>query len=94
MIQDSSIILPTAGIDYPKCEYTYKVISISFDTAHFLVEFIPLDIKYAKITYNLPILTTFDIDTIGEYIEQWAPYDKWYAQELILLHGDTILGIK
>jgi hypothetical protein len=93
MEQDSSIIIPIAGIDYPKYEYTYKVISISFDTAHFLVDYFPTDTRFIKITYNLPILTTFKIDEINEYIDQWAPHDKWYAQEIILQHGNSILGI-
>lgn len=78
---------------FPTYEYTFKVITINYETAHFLVEYTPTDTKYTKITYNLPILPTFDINDVAAYVEKFAPHDKWYAQDIILQHGDALLGI-
>lgn len=85
------MIVPTP--EFPKYQYTYKVVSLSFDSPHMLVDYIPTQETLAKITLNLPIFPTFDINDVDGYVEQFAPHDKWYAQELILTHGDTLLGV-
>lgn len=83
----------TTAPEMSKYEYTYKVVSIAFESATMLVEYTPVDVKYTTITYNLPILATFDINNVKAYVDQFAPHEKWYAQDMILQHGDTLLGL-
>lgn len=79
--------------EFPKFAYTYKIVTINYESAHILVEYTPVDTKYTKLTYNLPILPSFNINDVDGYVEQFAPHDRWYAQDVILQYGDTLLGL-
>lgn len=83
----------TALPEIPKQEYTYKVISVAFESAHMLVEYTPVDSGLTKVTLNLGILPGFDINDVDSYVDLFAPHDRWYAQEIIRQHGDTLLGL-
>lgn len=80
--------------DFKKYVYSFEVISIQYERASFEVKFIPNDSKLMSITYALPFDADFDITQLTSYVERFAPHDRWFAQEIILNHGNTLLGIK
>ena len=80
--------------DFKKYLYSFEVISIQYERASFEVKFIPNDSALMSITYALPFDADFDITQLASYVERFAPHDKWFAQEVILKHGNSLLGVK
>ena len=77
---------------YPKYEYTFKVTQTLFENAQIEVEYIPVDTRLLKLRFCLPITPDFDPANLTTYVETWAPYDKWFAQDIILQHGNNLVG--
>lgn len=77
---------------FPKYTYTFKVINTLFESAQIEVEYIPEDTRLLKLRYCLPLLPDFDPANLTTYVETWAPYDKWFAQDMILQHGSNLIG--
>jgi hypothetical protein len=78
--------------NFPKYEYTFTIQSLHFDQATMLVEYSPVDTRFTKLSYAIPILANFDPANLTEYVSNWAPYNKWFAQEMLLTHGDNLVG--
>lgn len=77
---------------FPTIEYTYKVEQLLFEQGTMLVKYIPNDITLTSIVYNIPIMPNMDINNLKSYLNTWAPFDKWYAQSVILSQGKALLG--
>lgn len=80
--------------NFPQYDFTYKILETFFDSGSMLVEFIPTDTKLPGLTYNIPIDASFDANNIKEYLIKYAPNEKWFAQEVILQHGDVLRGLE
>jgi len=81
-------------IVFPKYEFDFEVVSLHYEIGQFNVLYKPKDKKLTNIEYSLPILPNMDLDNLMLYVEQWAPYSKWYAQEMILDNSEKLLGAK
>lgn len=77
---------------YPNYEYSFVVKNFSSDSTNMIVEYTPANTSLTKITISLPILATFDPSTLETYVDRWAPNPKWFAQEIILNHGEILTG--
>jgi hypothetical protein len=79
---------------FPVYEYTFKVISVSAQSgnAGIEVKYIPNDIRLTSMSYFLPIEPNFDANNMASYVDQWAPRQQWYAQEMVLQHEQVILN--
>lgn len=77
---------------YQKYEYTFKVVNTLFESAQIEVEYIPTDTRLLKLKYCLPIMPDFDPTNLTVYVDTWAPHDRWFAQDMILQHGDSLIG--
>ena len=77
--------------DFKKYAYTFVVTGIQYERATFEVKFVPEDVKLLTITYALPFDADFDVTQLASYVERFAPHDKWFAQEMILTHSQTLL---
>lgn len=78
--------------EFPKYDYTYVIEQLLFDQGTMLVKFTPTDIRLAPVTYNIPIFADIDVNNIKPYLDNFAPNDKWFAQDTILNHGSTLVG--
>lgn len=78
----------------PMQEYTFKILSVNYEIAHFIVEFTPADTQLTKISLNVPINSDFDPANAKQYMDRFAPFDKWNAQKVILQHGDNLVGLE
>lgn len=85
-------MLTEEQFNYPKREYTFKVVATHFDQGSFEVQFIPKETHLISVTYNLPILADFDPNNLSVYVEKFAPYDRWFAQQIILDNEQKLLG--
>ena len=88
---DTTVTIPPA-LQFPKYTYTFTVLSLNFDSSTILVEFTPTDTRFTKITLALPIMANFNLSSLETYVETWAPHQKWFAQEIMLNHGDALIG--
>jgi hypothetical protein len=37
-------------------------------------------------------LADFNPQNLTTYVEQWAPHSSWFAQEMILTYGNSLVG--
>lgn len=79
-------------IIYPKYEYTFEVINIFFERAQIEVLYKPVDVRFTNFAYTIPIHPDIDVNDLKPMVENYAPYDRWFAQEIILSHENTLLG--
>lgn len=70
--------------NFPKYEYTFKVVNLYFEAGTIEVEYTPVDTKLTKITFNLPVTPTFDKNNMESFVEIFAPHYRWFAQEKML----------
>jgi hypothetical protein len=77
---------------FPAIPYSYKVEQLLFEQGTMLVKYLPDDVSLPSVTYNIPIWPDMDVNDLKPYVDKFAPYDKWYAQSLILKAGNLILG--
>lgn len=77
---------------FPKYGYTFKVKSTLFENAQLEVEYTPVDTRLLKLTYFIPLMPDFDPTNLTAYVDTWAPYDKWFAQDMILQHSANLIG--
>jgi hypothetical protein len=82
----------TAIFNYPKYNYTFKVVSLSASTQHILVEFLPEKESLTKITLNLPIFATFNPSDLESYVDKFAPHSKWFGEEMIINYESLLVG--
>jgi hypothetical protein len=78
--------------NFPTYDFTYTVQSLHFDQATMLVEYSPVDTTLTKLSFAIPILANFDPANLTDYVTKWAPYNKWFAQKMLLTHGDNLIG--
>ncbi len=76
-----------------KKDYTYIIKSMIFETGEMIVEYTPLDVKLTKIERLIPIVANISEMDIAIYIENWAPYTTWFAQEYILNNSSNLITI-
>lgn len=81
-------------IVFPEYEFTFEVVSIHFDVAQFNVLYKPVDTRLTNVELSLPILPSMDLNNLHPYVKLFAPYQKWYAQLVILEHSESLLGAK
>ena len=77
--------------DFPKMPFTFEVKAVNFEAGTIHVKFMPSDSRFTFVEYMVPILATFDPSDMMTYLTQWAPFDKWFAQKMLLEHGDQIM---
>jgi hypothetical protein len=77
---------------FPEIEYNFSMEQLLFESGSILVKYTPVDERLTSITYNIPIWPDMDLNNMKPHVNRWAPFDKWYAQSLILTAGNTILG--
>jgi len=82
----------TSPFMYPKYEYTFKVVSLSAEQGHILVDYLPKNESLAKITLNIPILANFTPSNLESLVETFAPHGKWFGQETIINYESLLLG--
>jgi hypothetical protein len=80
-------------IVYPIYAHTFKVNRALFDRAGIEVEYIPTDTRLTKITLAIPFLPSFTTLTLTEYVAEFAPNSLWFGQDMILQHGDALIGV-
>lgn len=78
--------------NFPQYEYTHEIVALMFESGAVEVKYIPQDTRFTIFTFIIPLLPTFDPSNVSEYFKQWAPFDKWYAQEVMIQHKDSFLG--
>jgi hypothetical protein len=86
--------MDSINLDFPIYGYTFKVMGISAQSgnAGIEVKYIPDDTRLTSLSYNLPINPDFDVNNMATYVDQFAPRQQWYAQEMILQHEAAILN--
>lgn len=77
---------------FPKYEFTFKIVKANFDSTNLIVEYTPVDTRFTKITLSIPILADFNPQELTEYVGRWAPHSKWFAQEMILTYNNDLIG--
>lgn len=77
---------------FPKYDYTYTVEQLLFEQGTMVVCYKPVNQTLISITYNVPIWPGLDLTNMKTYLDNWAPNDKWFAQETILNSGNNLLG--
>lgn len=70
--------------NFPKYEYTFKIMNLLFDAGLVEVQYMPVDERFTKVLLAVPIPPTFDPEKLSEFVEHFAPHDRWFAQEKIL----------
>ena len=82
----------TAVPEFPKHDYTYSIEQLLFEQGTMLVKYMPVNTALPSVTINIPIWPGLDLNNMKPYLDNWAPNDKWFAQEMILNNGDSLLG--
>jgi len=77
---------------FPTYEYTYTVEGLLFDQGAVAIRYLPTNTNLPAVVLNLPLWPSMDINNLAAWVARFAPNEKWYAQEMILNHGNTILG--
>lgn len=77
---------------FPEIEYTFTIEQLLFESGNLLVKYTPVDTTLTSITYSIPIWPDMDLNNMKPHVNKWAPFDRWYAQSLILTAGNTLLG--
>jgi len=78
---------------FPDYEYTFEVEQFLFDQGTMLVNYKPKNKNLMSVKYNIPIWPGMDVNNMKPYLDNWAPKEKWFAQEKILeLNNITIKG--
>lgn len=77
---------------FPVVDYTFTVEQLLFDQGTMLVKYMPTDETLTSITLNLPIWPSMDLNNLKAYTMSFAPYDKWYAQKVILNSSSQLMG--
>lgn len=77
---------------FPNYEYTFVVQKLLFDMGCMEVKYTPVDTTLSAIVLIVPIWPDLDVNNMKPYLDEFMPKDKWYAQQVITNHGNTILG--
>jgi hypothetical protein len=80
--------------NYPEYAYTFNVLAINAQSgnANIVVNYIPENKNLTNITLKIPILPNLNPNNMAEYVEQWVPYQKWFAQETLLNYESILLS--
>jgi hypothetical protein len=86
--------MENTNVEFPVYEYTFKVVQVLAQSGNAGIEikYIPNDVRLTSLTFVLPIESNFDVNNMASYVDQWAPRQQWYAQEIILKHENAILN--
>jgi hypothetical protein len=77
---------------YPKYDYTFKVLNLMYERAGMNVRFTPVNTQLTAFELVLPIRPEMDVNNLKPYLDNFAPNNQWYAQEIILAHSTTLMG--
>ena len=77
---------------WPQEEYTVEISKTLFERGQIELLYKPVDANLTHIAYCVPVTPDFDINNLKAFADNWAPYDKWYTQKIILQHGDDLVG--
>ena len=77
---------------FPKFEFTYTVEQLLFDQGSMVVRYLPVDTTLSAIVLNIPIWPSIDMNDLKAYVSNFAPNDKWFAQQMILNNGSQLTG--
>ena len=77
---------------FPVFNYTFTVEQLLFDQGTMLVRFLPTDTTLSACVLNVPIWPSMDMNNIKAYLDNFAPNEKWYAQQIILNHTATLMS--
>ena len=77
-------------LNFPKYDYTFKVINTFFESGMIEVKYTPKDESLISVTISIPVLADFDINNLDSYLELWAPYSKWFSQEIFIKHEEAL----
>lgn len=75
---------------FPQYDFTFEILETRFEQGTINVRYIPVNTNLTNYEYNIPILPTFDPNNLKEYLSQWTPNDRWFAQETILNHSNLV----
>ena len=76
-------------------EYTYTIKSVDVTNGHILVEYLPTDALLTKFTLNLYVAQKNEDGsqkTFEQLISEYAPHERWEAQELLTTNYDILLN--
>lgn len=79
-------------LNFPKYDFSFKVLGLHFDAGTMLVKYTPTDIRLSSVDLAILIDATFDMTDLKGYVAKYAPNDKWFAQDMILQHESTLIG--
>lgn len=79
-----------ADIVFPEVPFTYEIKGVNFENGTIHVRYLPNNQQYTAVEYLVPILPTFNANDMQTYLKNWAPFDKWFAQQTIL-DNQTVL---
>lgn len=77
---------------FPEYEFTFVVEQLLFEQGAMIVKYTPSDERLTSIKYTIPMLPTMDVNNMKSYVTEWAPRDKWFAQQMILENGEKLLN--
>lgn len=81
-----------AEIIYPEYDFSFVVEQLLFEQGTMVVKYTPTNTTLTSYSYSIPILPTIDMANLKEYVKEWAPKDRWFAQEFILNNANTLMG--
>jgi hypothetical protein len=84
----SSQILP----QYPQYTYNFTVLRFNYESSSIVINYIPTNTELTSISLAIPILANFDPANLETYVDFWAPHQKWFGQQVMLTHGDALIG--
>ena len=77
---------------YPTYDYTFQVLNLLFERACMTVKFTPTNTSLAAFDLVIPIRPEMDVNNLKPDLDNFAPKNRWYAQELILAYSNTLMG--
>lgn len=77
---------------FPKFDYTFTIQQLLFDQGTMLIRFLPTNTALSAIVLNVPIWPSMDMNDMKTYLDNFAPNEKWFAQQIILNHSDQLIG--
>jgi len=81
-----------ATIVFPNYDFTFVIEQLLFEQGSMVVKYTPTDVRLTSISYAIPLLPTIDFNNLKAYVAEWAPKDKWFAQQTILESSNQLLN--
>lgn len=77
---------------FPQFDYTFTIQQLLFDQGTMLIKYLPTNTALSAIVLNVPIWPSMDMNDMKTYLDNFAPNEKWFAQQIILNHSDQLIG--